>query len=73
MKRAYNVMLNGCDDETQTVVQLTNNEAAAVRIVADAVVGASRGSCQPRMKVWLVGDPEPVYPEFPSDGDGGAA
>lgn len=72
MKRAYNVKLNGCDDDTKTVVQLTNNEAAAVRLVADAVIGVSRSNCQPRMKLWLVGDPEPLYPEFPDD-DGGAA
>lgn len=72
MKRDYNVKLNGCDDKTETVVSLSNNEAATARLLADAITRSSRGSCQPRMKVWLVGDPEPIYPEFPDDEDGAA-
>lgn len=45
------VSVDGCDDATPAVVDLTEDEAAAVRKVADAVNAASYYPCMPKMMI----------------------
>lgn len=63
MKRDYHIEVSGCDDSTKVTVGLSNNAASVVTIIADLINKASADNCMPRMRIWLVGDPVPEYPE----------
>lgn len=45
------IRLRGCDDATSAVVDLTPEQAEAVRLVADAINANSYSGCMPTMRV----------------------
>jgi hypothetical protein len=57
MTTSYVVSVHGCDDSTYLLLDLTEDQAAAVQFVADAVntKGAGHG-CMPSMKIATLAD-----------------
>lgn len=54
-KKAYRIRLQGCDDKTLMLVELTDEEAALVQRLSDLSEEASESGCQPKMSVAAAG------------------
>lgn len=50
-KQTYTIWLNGCDDSTRIVMELTDAEVALLQQVAEKSQDASTSGCQPRMEL----------------------
>lgn len=48
---AYRIRASGCDDSTHVDLDLTDDEAAAVRKVAEAITEASQFGCMPVLSI----------------------
>ncbi|MGW9447059.1 hypothetical protein [Bacillus mobilis] len=48
---AYLFCAKGCDETTRVVLDLTDDEAATARRIADAITAASDYSCEPRLSM----------------------
>lgn len=49
--KVYTIVCAGCDDDTKIRMALTDEEAAVVQRVAEAVTAASESVCQPSMSI----------------------
>lgn len=50
-RRIIRITVQGCDDATEVVLDLTESEYAVVRRLADATATASQDACQPVVQV----------------------
>ncbi|MFJ9558223.1 hypothetical protein ACIRPH_30835 [Nocardiopsis sp. NPDC101807] len=64
---AYLFRAKGCDETTRVVLDLTDDEAATARRIADAITAASDYSCEPRLYVVPVSEVD--EDELPEEAD----
>jgi hypothetical protein len=57
--REYKVKLDGCDADTIITVAIEDQYVPFLGHIADLLNAKSESNCQPCMKVWPVGEPEP--------------
>ena len=56
----YNIKVVGCDDSTAIVKHLDEDEAALIKAIAEEITSESSYGCMPIMRVWKVGENEPI-------------
>ena len=69
--REYKVKLDGCDADTIITLAIEDQHLPFLGHLADLLNAESKGSCQPRMKVWPVDEAEPEL-SYSDDEDGAA-
>ncbi|MEM0173682.1 MAG: hypothetical protein QXI16_04155 [Sulfolobaceae archaeon] len=51
MKKKYKIIVDGCDDETIIIKELTEEEFKLIKSVADEITDTSESQCMPRMEI----------------------